>query len=158
MRKLIVGLCLSVILFVTVFIPAFTYAQSVATKTRLTQGPLQQLNKYFSTQTTTYSDGTILSRNIINGPPVPPQGYQLERAMVSLPEPNPAMGTNTLTVPAFRWVFGCSAVSGAMIAGYYDRSGYSNMYTGPTNGGVMPLVEDPSWGSWTDSCGSQLPQ
>ena len=79
MRKLIVGLCLSVILFVTVFIPAFTYAQSVATKTQLTQGPLQQLNKYFSTQTTTYSDGTILSRNIINGPPVPPQGYQLER-------------------------------------------------------------------------------
>ena len=118
---------------------------------------MQQLNKYFSTQTTTYSDGTILSRNIINGPPRPPQGYQLERAMVSLPEPNPAMGTNTLNVPAFRWVFGCSAVSGAMIAGYYDRSGYSNMYTGPTNGGVMPLIEDPSWGSWTDSASATYP-
>ena len=77
--------------------------------------------------------------------------------MVSLPEPNPAMGTNTLNVPAFRWVFGCSAVSGAMIAGYYDRSGYSNMYTGPTNGGVMPLIEDPSWGSWTDSAGASYP-
>ena len=67
------------------------------------------------------------------------------------------MGTNTLNVPAFRWVFGCSAVSGAMIAGYYDRSGYSNMYTGPTNGGVMPLIEDPSWGSWTDSVGASYP-
>ena len=91
-----------------------------------------------------------LSRSIINGPPVPPQGYELERATVSLPKPNPVMAINTLTVPAFRWVFGCSAVSGAMIAGYYDRNGFPNMYTGPTNGGVMPLVEDPSWGTWTD--------
>ena len=96
-------------------------------------------------------------RNIINGPPVPPPGYELERATVSLPEPNPEMGTNTLTVPAFRWVFGCSAVSGAMIAGYYDRNGFPNMYTGPTNGGVMPLIEDPSWGTWTDIAGATYP-
>jgi hypothetical protein len=61
------------------------------------------------------------------------------------------METNKLTeVPAFKWVFGCSAVSGAMVAGYYDRSGFPDMYTGPTNGGLIPLTEDLSWGYWTD--------
>jgi len=104
------------------------------------------INEYFSTQTITYSDGTILVRNIIGGPPKPPPGYEHERTAVRLPEPNPEMGTNALIVPAFTWVFGCSAVSSAMIAGYYDRNGLSNIYTGPTSGGVMPLVEDASWG------------
>jgi hypothetical protein len=37
-----------------------------------------------------------------------------------------------------------------MIAGYYDRTGYSNIYTGPTNGGVTPLV-DTGWPTWADS-------
>ena len=85
---------------------------------------------------------------IVSGPPHPPAGF--EESPVELPEPNIAAGINTLTVPAYSWVYGCSAVSGAMIAAYYDRNGYPNMYTGPTNGGVAPLVEDSSWGSFTD--------
>ena len=36
-----------------------------------------------------------------------------------------------------------------MIAGYYDNHGYANMYTGPTNGGVMPIT-DTSWPTWSD--------
>ena len=116
---------------------------------QLSQGPLRQINKYFSTQTIKYSDGTNVERSIVNGPPTPPPGYELERSTFALPEPNPEMGTNTLTVPAFNWVFGCSSVSGAMIAGYYDRSGFPNMYTGPTNGGVMPL-DNSSWPTWSD--------
>jgi uncharacterized cupin superfamily protein len=36
-----------------------------------------------------------------------------------------------------------------MIAGYYDRNGFLNMYAGPTNGGVMPL-DNSSWPTWTD--------
>jgi hypothetical protein len=36
-----------------------------------------------------------------------------------------------------------------MIAGYYDRTDYPNMYTGPTNGGVMPL-DNSSWPTWSD--------
>ncbi len=36
-----------------------------------------------------------------------------------------------------------------MIAGYYDRTVYPNIYTGPTNGGVMPL-DSSSWPTWTD--------
>jgi hypothetical protein len=94
-------------------------------------------------------DGVEVEETIISGPPTPPPGFAIERQAVSLPEPDAAAGTNVLTVPAFNWVFGCSAVSGAMIAGYYDRSGWSNIYTGPTNGGVMPL-DNSSWPTWSD--------
>ena len=146
------------VLSVIVIIPAFTaYAQDVTAKSPISKGSLQQINKYFSTQTTTYNDGTTLNKSIINGPPKPPPGYELEHATVSLPEPRPEMGINTLTVPAFRWVFGCSAVSGAMIAGYHDRNGFSNIYTGPTNGGTIPLQEDSSWTNWIDSYGDTYP-
>ena len=51
--------------------------------------------------------------------------------------------------PSYKWVFGCSAVSGAMISAYYDRNGYANMYTGPTSGGLMPLT-DTAWPTWSD--------
>ena len=84
-------------------------------------------------------------------PPTPPVGS--ERIPVVLPEPNPAAGVNVISdVPAFNWSFGCTATSAAMIAGYYDRTGYSNMYAGPTGGGVMPL-DNSSWPDWVDSRG-----
>ena len=59
-------------------------------------------------------------------------------------------GTATIltNVPAFTWCYGCSATAAAMLFGYYDRTGYGNMYTGPTNGGVCPL-DNSSWGSTT---------
>ena len=31
-----------------------------------------------------------------------------------------------------------------MIAAYYDQNGYPDIYTGPTNGSVMPIT-DTSW-------------
>jgi len=43
-------------------------------------------------------------------------------------------------VPTTLWTYGCSATSAGMIFGYYDRHGYPNMYTGPTNGGIAPLT------------------
>jgi hypothetical protein len=106
-------------------------------------------SEYFTVITRTLGDGKSVDEYIINGPPTPPPGYEFERAAVALPKSNRAMGTKTLTVPAFNWVFGCSAVSGAMIAGYYDRTGFPNMYTGPTNGGIMPL-DNSSWPTWSD--------
>ncbi len=51
-------------------------------------------------------------------------------------------------VPAYEWSFGCTATSAAMIAGYYDRNGFQNIYSGPTNNGVMPL-DNSVWGSIT---------
>jgi hypothetical protein len=59
------------------------------------------------------------------------------------------LALHTLTVPAYNWVFGCSSVSGAMIAGYYDRNGFPNMYTGTTDYGVMPLKNN-LWPTWSD--------
>ena len=112
---------------------------------------------YYSVTTVALGDGSLLDQSIINGPPNPPPGYELERAAVTLPKPNMTMGSNILTVPAYRWSFGCSATSGAMIAGYYDRTGFANMYTGPTNSGLMPLDSSP-WPNWTDGQGDTYSQ
>jgi hypothetical protein len=49
------------------------------------------------------------------------------------------------SVPAFDWSYGCSATSGAMMAGYYDNQNYLNMYTGPANSGVVPM-NNSTWG------------
>ena len=111
-------------------------------------GP-QTIGRYYTVTPLTLSNGTLVDEVIINGPPTPPPGFEPERQAVSLPAPDSTAGIKTLTVPAFNWVFGCSSVSGAMIAGYYDRTGFPNMYTGPTNGGVMP-INNSSWPTWSD--------
>lgn len=103
----------------------------------------------------TLADGTQLERIGINGPPQPPPGFEAERAPVTPPvgrSPNAA----TLAVPAYNWVFGCSSVSAAMIGGYFDRNGLPNIYTGPANGGVMPM-DNSGWPKWTDGAGKQYP-
>jgi hypothetical protein len=106
-------------------------------------------NPYYTVNLVTLADGTVVEEDIINGPPVPPPGYEIERQAVLLSELDSAAVENILTVPAFNWVFGSAAVSGAMIAAYYDRNGYPDIYTGPTNGGVMPL-DNSSWSTWSD--------
>ena len=153
-RIVLIGLFL--FLYFTGYCLPLVYAQEIyksnneAIKTKkisVSQSPLRQINEYCSTQIIAYSDGTSIERIDINGPPTPPPGYEIERTPVLLPDDE--MGIKTLTVPAYNWVFGCSSVSGAMIAGYYDRNGYLNMYTGPTNGGVIPL-NNSSWPTWSD--------
>ena len=109
----------------------------------------QNNNPYFTVQAGTTTEGLALREHVINGPSVPPPGYDLERAAVPLPKSNRRQGIKTLTVPAYTWVFGCSPVAAAMIAGYHDRNGYPNIYTGPANGGSMPL-NNSGWPTWTD--------
>jgi hypothetical protein len=131
---------INLLICLPVSLPQAAFAlETVATKS----------GKYYTINTKRLSNGTLINETIIHGPPTPPPGFELQRQSVSLPAPNSAAATNTLTVPAFNWVFGCSAVSGAMIASYYDRNGYQDMYTGPTNGGVMPM-DNSSWGTWSD--------
>lgn len=73
----------------------------------------------------------------------------------AIPEVNVAAGINVLSnVPAMTWVFGCSATSAAMMFGYYDNTGYPNMYTGPTNGGIFPMT-NAAWGTVVINGGSQ---
>ena len=75
----------------------------------------------------------------------PPKDYRA-------PIAEPTEATVTLTnVPAFDWVYGCSATSGAMMAGYYDNGSYTNMYAGPTNGGVCPM-NNSAWGCLAGEC------
>ena len=52
-------------------------------------------------------------------------------------------------MPAFTWVLGSSPTAAAIIAAYYDRNKYSNIYMGGTNAAVMPL-SDSVWPTWTD--------
>jgi hypothetical protein len=107
-------------------------------------------NPYYSVQTITLSDGAQVDQVIINGPPEPPPGTELERAPVipaALNQPGAAV---SLPVPAYNWVFGCSAVSASMIGAYFDRNGLPNIYTGPGNGGVMPMDNSTVWGTWND--------
>ncbi|MGC9445292.1 MAG: C39 family peptidase, partial [Candidatus Methanospirareceae archaeon] len=78
---------------------------------------------------------------------VPGRPPEIKAEVAMVPESNIAMGTNSLLdVPTFDWCYGCSATAAAMMFGYYDRTGYSNMYAGPTNGGVCPLTNT-VWGS-----------
>jgi len=72
-------------------------------------------------------------------PGIPPDHF-------SMPIAEPTESSVILSdVPGYDWSFGCSATSGAMIAGYYDRTGYNNMYAGPANGGVAPM-NNSVWG------------
>ena len=77
--------------------------------------------------------GEELLRVIVPGNP-PPSGFKERKAV--------AVSSSAVIisdVPALSWCFGCTATSAAMLAGYYDRQGYVNMYAGPTSGGVFPI-------------------
>jgi uncharacterized repeat protein (TIGR02543 family) len=110
---------------------------------------------YYTETTVTLKDGKQVNGLIIHGPPHPPPGQV--RKTVALPAPDTALGVGTLTVPAYDWSFGCSATSGSMIAAFYDRNDYADIYTGPTNGGVMPLNSS-VWPNWTDVVGDTYGQ
>ena len=48
-------------------------------------------------------------------------------------------------VPRMQWSHGCYATTGTMLAAYYDRNGFPDIYTGPENNGVFPL-DTSVWG------------
>lgn len=107
---------------------------------------IEVINPHYSIEHKILEDGTKLLGHIINGAPIPSSDLSAH--------PSSALNPSATSVllsgfPSYNWVFGCSAVSGAMIAGYYDRGAYPNLYTGPTNGGVMP-ISDTSWPLWYD--------
>lgn len=108
---------------------------------------VEVVNPYFTIERIALDDGRMLEKHIINGPPEPLSEFAEERAGSIQPIITDSVISE---FPSYDWVFGCSAVSGAMIAAYYDRNGYPNMYDGPTNEGVMPLT-DTSWPEWYSS-------
>ena len=120
---------------------------AAATNLPQTDSPqIEVISPYYSVIHLTTPDGRQITGSIINGPSQPLPEYEAERK-ASMTTINP-QGV-IANFPSYDWVFGCSAVSGAMIAAWYDRGLYPNLYTGPTNGGVMPLT-DTSWPTWDD--------
>ena len=112
--------------------------------------PLDKETQYFHTEKVmTLPDGRMIYKAKVAGPSSRPEGFDNQPVNLSDPAVQEA-AVVLMDVPAFDWVFGCSAVSGAMIAGYYDRNGLPNIYTGPSNGGVIPLTSS-MWGTWVDS-------
>ncbi len=114
----------------------------------LTEGStVEVVNPYLSIEHRKLSDGTPISKYRINGPSEPPISSDSHST-------SPELSSETIVLlsnfPSYDWVFGCSAVSAAMIAAYYDRIAYPEVYTGPSNGGVMPL-SDTLWSQWSDS-------
>jgi uncharacterized protein (TIGR02145 family) len=89
----------------------------------------------YVTRIFTDENGKEIEEIIVPGRP--PENYRAPVA--KLPDPDNENANVLANVPAFDWSFGCSVTSAAMIASYYDRTGYDNIYTGPTNGGVMPM-------------------
>lgn len=112
--------------------------------------PLDETSEYFHRIPVTTSDGSLLDQVEISGPPNPPK--DVARPVVSLDALPRAASSALLPVPAYDWFYGCSATSAAMIAAYYDRNGYDNIYSGPTNGGVMP-TDGSVWGLFNDGYG-----
>ncbi len=102
-------------------------------------------NPYSSTRTIVLEDGTSLNIVTVNSPPPSPQAKLAAKSLAVSAVPKNTPGDVKISdVPAFMWSYGSSATAGAMIAGYYDRGAYANMYTGPTDGGCMPLT-NASW-------------
>ena len=94
-------------------------------------------------------------------PSLPPEEIEkIKAAEADVPEVHNMAGVINIleNVPAFYWSYGCGPTAAAMLFGYYDRTGYSNMYTGPTNGGVCRLYNS-IWGytSWPSSTCGECP-
>jgi peptidase C39-like protein len=109
----------------------------------LNQYGVRSLNPYVVERITV--DGKEIDKVIVPGPPTPPDGITLEATDVPVPDVD--AGTNSIAnVPAINWTYGCSPTAAAMMFGHYDNTGYPDMYTGSTNGGVFPMT-NASWGS-----------
>jgi len=75
---------------------------------------------------------------LINSPPTPPVNVRHTIANIGHLTASAVILND---VPTSEWTYGCTATSAGMLFGYYDRTGYPNMYTGPANGGVCPLTD-----------------
>jgi len=132
----------------------------------------QQLQKYYQVDAIKTQKGVLLDRILINGPQKAPlpvaKGFSMGQLQTSstsdsssddgsIEAASESASVTLLNAPGFSWSFGCSATTGAMIAGYYDRTGYPYVYAGPTNEGKMPM-DNSSWPDWTDSNGDNRHQ
>lgn len=113
----------------------------------------EESSRYFQATDVTTDSGASLEKIIISGPPHPPSGFNRMTVNVAdIEKKTSKSDTKILTTPAFSWSFGCAPTAASMLAGYYDRNGYVNVYTGPTNNGLIPM-NNSVWGTMTDAGG-----
>ncbi len=115
--------------------PTGSSSSSIRMQTGQKQGGAVQQSIH-ATKKSASPDKSSVEMMVMNSPPTPPM--DISHTIV---EQLPQSATTLDEVPTSRWTQGCSATSAGMIFGYYDRTGYPDMYTGPTNGGVCPLTE-----------------
>lgn len=109
-----------------------------------------------SLTSTVEKDGpSVIHRQVANSPSEPPVLYQ--RKAVDLTELDQGRAVVLLDVPTYTWSFGSASTAAAMIAAYYDRTFFPDIYTGPTNGGVMPM-DNTAWPVWVDNHGDPRDQ
>ena len=101
---------------------------------------INPIDKRFIDSTFIDETGRKVIKVVVPGSPPPKFGYNKVAANIS------SNAVMLDSVPAFSWSFGCTATSAAMIAGYFDRHGYVNIYSGPTNNGLCP-ISNSAWGS-----------
>jgi len=77
--------------------------------------------------------GDGIDVTMMNSGPTPPPG--IEPGIAGALPPTAVVLDE---VPTSSWTYGCTATSAGMLFGYYDRTDFPNMYTGPANGGVCP--------------------
>ena len=113
-------------------------------------------NASYKVEKSILKNGKGITKTIIIGSSKAPFGLNRPKVKISLHKQSANSGidkniqkatvTKTLeSVAVSSWAFGCTPTSGAMIAGYYDRHGFSNIYTGPANGGLMPENNEEFW-------------
>ncbi|GAP20609.1 hypothetical protein [Leptolinea tardivitalis] len=141
-------------------IPTATPTETVSVTPTITETPTEtpesEGQPFSHLEFAALDDGTPVEELVIIGSPNPPEGIDRPISAIAMTEGETEGLTNPLAVPAYNWVYGCSSVSAAMVAGFYDRGGYPNIYTGPTDGGVMPM-NNSVWPTWTDSSGDTYP-
>lgn len=113
-------------------------------------GPEPGAALWFWTETVVDDGAASIDRVVINSPSDPP--VLCNRNDVDPSELEPGRGLVVLPVPAYTWSFGSAATAGAMIAAWYDRSFFPDIYLGPTNDGMMPM-DNSVWPTWVDNNG-----
>src|SRR6188474_821270 len=64
------------------------------------------------------SNGELINRHIINGPLVPPPGFETERQAVALPKSN-GTTANAISLPGSHWLVSCATGAATEIASLY---------------------------------------
>ena len=130
-----------------------------------------------------FQDGRVIEEHSIIGLVEPPPGFEEERQPVILPKTGDTT-IESIGLPGSQWLFGCSAGAAQEVAAGYDQpapncpgglitandavstaglccqvTGLVNIYSGPTNGGIMPIIPPAPnpWPTWMDRCGQTYP-